>query len=54
MQRLEPFGKVVCLYERFKMLTQPRVRLVEVETRGLLFDGPKHSFNLVLTRSGGL
>ena len=30
LQRLEPFGKVVCLYECVKVLTQLRVGLVEV------------------------
>ncbi len=46
LQRLEPFGKVVCLDAGFKVLTQQRVRLVEIATYGLLFNCPKHSFNL--------
>jgi len=46
LQRLEPFGKVVCLYESVKVLTQLRVALVEVAIHGLVFDGPMHSFNL--------
>ena len=46
LQRLESFGKVVCLYEGFKVLAQLRVRLVEVAMHGLLFDRPEHSFNL--------
>ena len=46
LQRLEPFGKVVCLYESFKVLTQLRVALVKVAMHGLVFDGPMHSFNL--------
>lgn len=49
-QRLEPFGKVACLYEGFKALTQLQVRLVEVAMHGLFFDRPKgndHGFLLL-------
>ena len=46
LERLEPFGKVVRLYEGFKVLTQLCVGLVEVAIHGLVFDGPMHSFHL--------
>ncbi len=46
LQCLEPFAKIVGLYEGFKVLAQLCVSLVVVAIHRLLFQGLMHPFNL--------